>query len=103
MFANLVLAASQPVEQVPNLFVVAMGVGIVFVGLICIVIICKIMSALCGAKKKSTKEVANSTVVPVKNQVIENRQEIIAAVSAAVAEDMGTDISGIRILSFKKL
>ena len=53
--------------------------------------------------QKNTEEVANSTVVPVKNQVIENRQEIIAAVSAAVAEDMGTDISGIRILSFKKL
>lgn len=103
VFANLVLAASLPVEKVPNLFVVAMGVGTVFVGLICIVIICKIMSALCGAKKKNTEEVANSAVAPVQNQVIENRQEIIAAVSAAVAEDMGTDISGIRILSFKKL
>ena len=34
---------------------------------------------------------------------IENRQEIIAAVSAALAEEMGTDISAIRILSFKKI
>ena len=35
--------------------------------------------------------------------VITNRQEIIAAVSAAIAADMGTDVSGIRILSFKRI
>ena len=29
--------------------------------------------------------------------------ELVAAISAAVAEDMGTDITGIRILSIKKL
>ena len=34
---------------------------------------------------------------------IENRQEIIAAVCAAVAEENGTDISAIRVISFKKL
>ena len=32
-----------------------------------------------------------------------NQQELIAAVSAAIAEDLGTDITGIRILSVKKL
>lgn len=31
------------------------------------------------------------------------RQEMIAAISAALAEELGTDISGIRILSVKKL
>ncbi len=102
MFDNLILSALQP-EKVPNLFVVAMGIGTVFIGLICIVLICKIMSALCGIKKKDTAEIAKPATVPVQNQVIENRQEIIAAVSAAIAEDMGTDVSGIRILSFKKL
>ena len=34
---------------------------------------------------------------------IENRQEIIAAVCAAVAEENGTDISAIRVVSFRKL
>ena len=103
MFDNLILSALQP-EKVPNLFVVAMGIGTVFVGLVCIVLICKIMSALCGIKKnEDTAEIAKPAAVPVQNQVIENRQEIIAAVSAAIAEDMGTDVSGIRILSFKKL
>ena len=32
-----------------------------------------------------------------------NQQELIAAVSAAIAEERGTDITGIRILSIKKL
>jgi len=31
------------------------------------------------------------------------RQEMIAAISAALAEELGTDISGIRILSVKKV
>ena len=34
---------------------------------------------------------------------IPNRQELIAAVSVALAEELGTDVSGIRILSFKKI
>ncbi|MBE6671078.1 MAG: hypothetical protein E7593_02635 [Ruminococcaceae bacterium] len=37
------------------------------------------------------------------NEVIENKQELIAAICAAVAEENGTDISAIRVLSFKKL
>ena len=32
-----------------------------------------------------------------------NRQEIAAAVSAAIAEELGTSITGIRIVSMKKL
>ena len=32
-----------------------------------------------------------------------NRQELVAAVSAAIAEELGTDITGIRILSLKKI
>lgn len=85
---------------------VLLGIGVVFAGLVCIVIICKITSAFCniGAKKE---KVADSTGVQAATvpapTVIENRQEIIAAVSAAIAEELGTDISAIRIHSFKKL
>ena len=32
-----------------------------------------------------------------------NREELVAAISAALAEELGTDITGIRILSIKKL
>lgn len=87
-----------------NVFVVAMGVGTVFFGLVCIVLLCLIMSAICrAAEKKPEKSVAPAAATTASVQPIENRQEIIAAVSAAVAEELGTDISAIRIHSFKKI
>ncbi len=90
-----------------NTFVVVLGIGTVFIGLICLILLCKIIGLLCGSSNKE-KEHASATptaatpVVAV-NQTIENRQEIIAAVSAAIAEELGTDISALRILSFKKI
>ena len=95
-------------QDITNTFVVALGVGVVFIGLICIVLLCKIVSAVCrlSEKKESPDCKAVSTnSVKVANAVqpIENRQEIIAAVSAVIAEELGTDISAIRILSFKKI
>lgn len=86
-----------------NLFVVGMGVGTVFLGLVCIVLLCLIMSAICRAAEKKPTAPAAEPVTQPSARPIENRQEIIAAVSAAVAEELGTDISAIRILSFKKL
>lgn len=86
-----------------NLFVVGMGVGTVFLGLVCIVLLCLIMSAICRAAEKKPTTPAAEPVTQPSARPIENRQEIIAAVSAAVAEELGTDISAIRIHSFKKL
>lgn len=89
-----------------NAFVVAMGIGTVFVGLISIIILCKIIGAICSIGVEKSANTSTETPIsevsnaPVK---IENRQEIIAAVSAAVAEELGTDISAIRILSFKRI
>ena len=40
---------------------------------------------------------------PAAPAAIENRAEIIAAVCAAAAEEMGTDISALRVVSFKKI
>lgn len=89
------------VNEIPNWFVICLGVGTVFVGLIAIIIICKIMSALCGSGRADKSEKTESA--PAASAVIENRQEIIAAVTAAAAEEMGADVSAIRVLSFKKL
>lgn len=91
-------------EKVPNWFVVAMGVGTVFVGLICIIILCKIVALFCKEKKSEAK----TETVPMQNEVkveqpIENRQEIIAAVAAVCAEELGTDVSALRIHSFRKI
>ncbi len=92
--------------EVSNGFVCAMGIGTVFVGLICLVVICWITGLICRAGEKGTKTetvpaVATANAQPA--QSIEKKQEIIAAVSAAVAEELGTDVSAIRILSFKKM
>ena len=102
MSAGLILNAAASSGDIPNWFAVVMGIGTVFVGLICIVIICKIMSFLCRSR---SNEVAEGNNVPVANEntVIENRQELIAAVSAVAAEELGTDVSAIRITSFKKI
>lgn len=83
-------------------FVCAMGVGIVFIGLVCIVFITWLMGLICGKGKQVAKETPAPAAMP-KTQVIENKQEILAAVSAAVAEELGRDVSAIRILSFKKM
>lgn len=88
--------------ELSNVFVVVLGVGTVFIGLVCIIILCKIIGLFCGAGK-TTSAAPSAPVNPAVPQPIQNKQEIIAAVSAAVAEELGTDVSAIRILSFKKI
>ena len=91
--------------EISNTFVVVLGIGVVFVGLICIVLLCKIVSAFCmlGESKKRDNTAPVPNTVAAEAQPIQNRQEIIAAVSACIAEELGTDISAIRFLSFKKI
>ena len=87
--------------EINNAFVVVMGIGTVFIGLICIIIVCKIVGFFCniGAKKSADEKIFTPNVP----EIIENKEEIIAAVTAACAEDMGKDVSALRVLSFKKI
>lgn len=89
-----------------NLFVLGLGLATVFAGLICIIIICKLMSAICSRFDQNPTQpaVAAPAAAPVVSAEapIPNRQELIAAVSAAIAEEAGTDISKIRILSVRR-
>ncbi|MBR2316129.1 MAG: OadG family protein [Clostridia bacterium] len=99
-------------QQEPSIgFVCLLGIANVFIGLICIIGIIKIMNAVSALSEKKS-EAPEETDIPVSpaatpavsNEApIENRQEIIAAVCAAVAEENGTDISAIRVVSFKKI
>ena len=81
-------------------FVCLMGMGTVFFGLICIVALCYLMSAVCRRTERR-KAVPAAPAVPA--EAAPDRGELVAAVSAALAEELGTDVSGIRILSLKKL
>lgn len=91
--------------DVSNGIVIALGLGIVFAGLICLVIICSLLGIIC--KKLVKNEIsapAVSTGAPVSgNAPIANKQEIVAAVCAVIAEELGTDVSNIRVTSFKRV
>lgn len=86
--------------------VVLLGVGIVFLGLVSLIGICYIMGYVVNnllGKKASASASAPVPAPSAPSGVIENRQEIIAGVVAAIAEEEGTDISAIRVISFKKV
>lgn len=91
-----------------NVFVVLMGMGTVFFGLTCIILLSTIMSKVCQALGGKSTDTASApaptetTAAPaVQNAPIQNRQAMIAAISAAIAEELGTDVSAIRIRSLK--
>lgn len=94
-----------------NLLIGLLGISTFFIVLIFFKL-CKIANLLADKEEIATEIPATTqnTVTPVSvtpavtvSQPIENRQEIIAAVSAAIAEELGTDISALRIISFKKI
>lgn len=89
--------------NVSNLFVILLGMGTVFVGLICIVFLCKLMSFLVG--RMESDDVQEAAPAPVQNPAspIANRQEIIAAACAVIAEETGNDVKNIRVVSFKRV
>ncbi|MBQ6823946.1 MAG: OadG family protein [Clostridia bacterium] len=92
--------------------VVALGVGIVFAGLVCIVILCvlmgKVVRLLEGMSKKPVADAAPAAApapvaAPAVAAAIPNRQELVAAIACCLAEELGTDVSAIRIVSLKKV
>ncbi|MBO5287621.1 MAG: OadG family protein [Clostridia bacterium] len=94
----LLLAVAEP----PLWFVCLVGAGVVFAGLIILigfVVLMNFISDKIPEKKKEKKQV----VTTVETQEIPNRQELIAAICVAIAEDTGTDINAIRVVSFKKV
>ena len=78
------------------------GIAVVFVGLACIIGLVELMHIVTKPRAKKT-ESAKQVSAPAVSTVIENRDEVVAAVCAAIAEENGTDISAIRVVSFKKV
>ncbi len=100
MKQNITLLAADD----PSVWLVAgLGIFVVFVGLIAIVGLVWAMNKLCDRFLASKPAPAAPAPAPVTNAPIENREEIVAAVCAAVAEEEGVDISALRVVSFKKL
>ena len=87
-----------------TLFVCLMGVGTVFAGLIAIILLVKIMGALCSAFVKAPAQVKKAPIVaPQGDAQIPNKQEILAGVCAVIAEELGEDVNNIKVVSFKRV
>jgi len=86
-----------------NLFVVLMGLSTVFIGLICIILLSTAMSKICMKLERKTPPAAPAAAPAAPSTPAPDRQAMIAAIAAAIAEDLGTDAAGIRILSVKKI
>ncbi len=92
----------------PIMNVVFLGIGIVFLGLICIVILCVLMGKVVRLLEKreapaaAPAPTAAAPAAPAP-AAIPNRQELVAAISCCLAEELGTDVSAIRIVSLKKI
>ena len=86
-------------------FICLMGVGVVFIGLIILVGLVYLMNYLCDkfVKDKKPVKAQEQKVVASQDKTIPNREELVAAICAAIAEEEGTDISAIRVLSIEKV
>ena len=99
--------------EVSSLLVCLMGLGIVFIGLICIVFLCKLLTVVCrilgllednkAIMNQAAPAQAPAAPAAANGNEIPDRGAFIAAVSAVLAEELGSDVSAIRILSVKKL
>ena len=91
----------------PSWFVSVMGMGTVFIGLIFLILLCTVMGIIFKfvGNKPSGSASATSAPAPVAsaNAPIQNKQEIIAATCAVIAEELGTEVSNIRVVSFKRV
>lgn len=82
-----------------------LGLGTVFVGLIALILLCTVIGLIfrkLGEKKATAaEETAAPAPAAATTANIPNRQETVAAISAALAEEMGTDVAGLRIISIR--
>ena len=89
------------------LFVTLMGIGTVVFGLICIIVLTTVMGSVLKSKSKPAAPApaaapkAAAPAAPAVNTAKE--QEILAAVIAAVTEDLGPSASRMQITSINKI
>ena len=95
-----------------TLIVPLVGLAVVFVGLVVLIAIVKLMGVICGfvtGRRAETSGSVSSSAEKVaadgnaQKLTGESRRELIAVISAAIAETIGTDAAGLRIKSIKKI
>ena len=87
--------------------VVLMGLVTVFVVLVCLIIIIKLMGAImvkaAPAEQAEAAVPAPAAAPAAAPAVSGNKQQVVAAIAVAIAEEMGTDVSHIRIHAIKRV
>ena len=100
-----------PAAEYSKLFVVVFGIGVVFFGLICIIVLTSIMGKImvalaknapapAHAAKPAAAPVAAPAAAPAPAGIA---PEVIAAITAALSEEPGISSHGINITSIKKV
>ncbi len=105
--APILAQAANASEDPGLLFVPIMGISTVLLSLTCIILLCTLMSKVCQLLEKSEADKPVSSAVQPSAAApaapIPNKGELVAAISAALAEELGTDISAIRIHSLRRV
>ncbi len=87
--------------------VTLLGVATVFIGLVALILLVKLMGAAVKDKKTKAGSVIekNEPSLKAEDELLAGpqRREVIAAISAALAVYMGTDMSGLRIRSIRRV
>ena len=86
-------------ENISSALVMVLGMGTVFVGLIMLILLTKLMSAVIG-KGKGAEQAKAAPVAAAAG--ISDRKAFDAAIAAAIATYMGNEPEGLRIHSIKR-
>lgn len=85
-----------------SLFVTLMGIGTVFFGLICIIFLTMAMGAILKGKEKAPAAAPAAAPAPApKPQGMQ--PEIVAAITAALSEEVGISSRSMNIMNIKKI
>lgn len=84
----------------PWWMVIILGMGTVMIGLVLLVVLCNLLRVLFHKEGQSAPAAAPQPAAVVAQPVGLERQHLLAAVTAAIAEAEGSDAPGFKIVSF---
>ena len=93
-------------DNISPVFVLLLGMGTVFFGLFCLIVLTKLMSKVLGeGKEAAVKAAPAAAAVPVSSAApdVADRKAFDAAIAAAIATYMGSEPQGLRIRNIKKV
>lgn len=95
-----------PEQHVSNLFVVVMGMGVTFVGLILIIFLTMLMGKLLGVAQKPAPQTAAPAPAPAPAPAVPSDgvpDEIKVAILAALAQQPGFDLARVERIDIRRV